>query len=44
MSVIKINIGGKVFQTTKSTLLNIPLIKNMFESEFKIDKDEDGNI
>ncbi|EFC44548.1 predicted protein, partial [Naegleria gruberi] len=44
-NLIKLNVGGKIFTTTRSTIMKRDnMLKVMLNSEFKIDTDDNGNI
>src|SRR5690606_30677788 len=41
---IKLNVGGRQFETTQTTLTSVPhsMLANMFSGRHKLDKDQDG--
>lgn len=44
MGYIKINVGGKIFETTKETLSSCEFFKSMFNNNFSIEKDDNNVI
>eukprot|EP01125_Pyxidicula_operculata_P020603 TRINITY_DN7648_c0_g1_i1.p1 TRINITY_DN7648_c0_g1~~TRINITY_DN7648_c0_g1_i1.p1 ORF type:complete len:541 (-),score=75.33 TRINITY_DN7648_c0_g1_i1:69-1691(-) len=45
-SVIKLNVGGTKFQTTRTTLTNMPdtMLASMFSGRYKLSKEDDGCV
>lgn len=45
MDVVTINVGGKLYQTTRTTLVNVPgMLSSMFEGPMKAGGTVDGNV
>ena len=43
-SIVRLNVGGRTFQTSRETLYGSAFFRSLLEHDFDGDKDPDGNI